>query len=89
VLNIYGPYIDQILFWEGLSNCKVSQDPFTIVGGDLNLIHVPKGGLGEKVRRDHQSVFFSLFFEKHSLVDVELVKLVPTWRNFRVGDASI
>jgi hypothetical protein len=40
-------------------------------------------------RADKQSRFFSSFLEKARLVDIEPVKLSPTWRNFRTGNEEV
>jgi hypothetical protein len=38
---------------------------------------------------DSQSGFFLSFMEKHHLVDIEPVKLVPTWHNFRIDKEEV
>jgi hypothetical protein len=40
-------------------------------------------------RADKQSNFFLSFLENSRLVDIEPVKLSPTWRNFRTGDEEV
>jgi hypothetical protein len=38
---------------------------------------------------DSQSGFFLSFMEKHHLVDIEPIKLVPTWHNFRTDKEEV
>ena len=40
-------------------------------------------------RADKQSGFFLFLLENSRLVDIEPVKLSPTWRNFKTGDEEV
>jgi hypothetical protein len=44
---------------------------------------------GMHPREDKQSGFFLSLLEKARLVDIEPVKLSPTWRNFRTGNEEV
>jgi hypothetical protein len=63
--------------------------PFTLVGGDLNFTLSLREVWGENPRVDSQSGFFLSFMEKHHLVDIEPVKLMPTWHNFRTDKEAV
>jgi len=81
---VYGPYADIIPFSEELVNACAMSDPLTLVGDDLNFTLSLREVWGENPWVDAQSSFFLSFMEKHHLVDIELVKLVPIWHNFRI-----
>jgi hypothetical protein len=59
------------------------------MGGDLNLTLNSREVWGEAAREDPQAEFFAHLFEELNLVDVEPVKLLPTWRDSRRGRAGI
>ena len=60
-----------------------------ILGGDLNLTLFEKENSGKLARWDNLSPFFATLFESKELVDVQPLKLTPTWRNNRSGDQTI
>jgi hypothetical protein len=68
---------------------KVLDKPLTIVGGDFNLTMFSREIWGVKAQLDNLNDFFTSSFEKVKLVDMEPIKLVPTWRNFIMGDVAI
>jgi len=37
ILNVYGPYLDKKPHWENFVENRASSDPFTLIGGNLNL----------------------------------------------------
>jgi hypothetical protein len=82
ILNIYDPYVERIPFWESLVEVGALIDPHILISGDLNITIFLWEVWGKNLRKVPQSGFFFAFLEKHHLVDVELVKLMPTWRNF-------
>jgi hypothetical protein len=79
ILNIYGSYDDRIPFWEELANAGAFNDPLTLVGGDLNFTLSHREVWGDNPRVDAHRGFFITFLANHHLVDVEPVKIVPTW----------
>jgi hypothetical protein len=89
VLNLYGPYQDRVSFWDSLFIKPFTKERFLILGGDLNF------SLGEaeiwelKDIPDPQSDYFSHKLGVRGLIDIELAKLNPTWRNKRVGEDRI
>jgi hypothetical protein len=89
VLNIYGPYTDRIPFWEDLKDAGAFNEPFTVVGGDLNFTLSSREVWGESSREDQQGGFFQSFLEKLHLVDLEPTKITPTWRNLRTGNEAV
>jgi hypothetical protein len=78
VVNIYGPHLDRVSFWENLVDVGVSSDPMMIVGGDLNFRTSLKEVWGPSPWLYSKGIFFQDFMEKHHLVDLEKIKLMPT-----------
>jgi len=72
-----------------LAESKVLDNSFTIVRGYFNLTLSSREIWGIIARLDNLKSFFTSFFENVKLVDLEPVKLVPIWRNFRSGDMAI
>jgi hypothetical protein len=35
-INIYGPYVERVSFWENLKSVVFFRDPLLVIGGDLN-----------------------------------------------------
>jgi hypothetical protein len=54
-----------------------------VIGGDLNFTLSLREIWGPNPREDRHKGFFLSFLEEESLVNLEPVKLSPTWRNFR------
>jgi hypothetical protein len=59
-----------------------------VVGGDFNLTLSLWEVWGSHPRADMKRLFQD-FFEKAKLVDIEPVKLSPTWRNFRTEEEEV
>jgi hypothetical protein len=89
VVNIYGSYSDHISFWEELSNAGTFFIPNLVIGGDLNFTLSLREVWGSNPREDRKKSFFLSFMEENKLVDLELTKLSPTWRNFRTGNEEV
>jgi len=60
-----------------------------ILGRDLNRIVSQLEIWGTKSREDLLAQLFLEHFERQGWVDVEPVKLKPTWRNNHIGEDSI
>jgi hypothetical protein len=45
--------------------------------------------VGPNPREDRQRGFFLSFLQSASLGDIESVKLIPTWRTYRMGNAEV
>jgi len=88
-MNLYGPYGGRKTFWEGIGDSSILKGENVIIGGDINLTLNKREIWGEIARKDTLIYFFSHFFEAHKLIDVELVKLFPTWKNDRRGRSGI
>jgi hypothetical protein len=89
VVNIYGPYSDRKSFWEDLVSTSVFCDPLLVAEHDLNFTLSLREVWGVHPMEEKKSDFFLCFLEKERLVDIEPVKLSPTWRNFRTGDEEV
>jgi hypothetical protein len=63
--------------------------PLILIGGDLNFTFSLREFWGKNPFQYSQSSFIFSFLLKHHLLNIELLKLDPTWRNFRTNGESI
>jgi len=76
-----GLYGDMMTFWYNLADLGTPSENNVILCNDLNLTLNHRDICREVVRRNPPRDYFSYMFESFHLVDVELIKIVPTWRN--------
>ena len=88
-MNIYGPYLDRVRFWNNLLSLECIKTTRLIFGGDLNFSLGYSEIWGEKARVDSLSNFFSENLDAFGLVDVVPHVLAPTLSNRRVGNENI
>jgi hypothetical protein len=60
-----------------------------VVEGDPNFSLSLWEAYGVHPRADKQSGFFLSLLENSRLVDIEPMKLSPTWKNFKIGDEEV
>eukprot|EP00253_Pinus_taeda_P018177 PITA_18177 len=89
ILNIYGPCQGRMNFWNDLLSKDIMGSHNMVLGGDLNFSIGSAEAWGPAAREDPLSDFFLNAITTHNLIDVNLIKLKPTWRNRRVGEARI
>ena len=82
-VNVYGPYSKSWQYWEGLAAIDILDSQFLLLKGYLNLTLSLSKVWGAHMTQDLLCNYFNIFFESHKLVDIEPLKLVPTWRKFR------
>lgn len=89
VLNIYGPTHDRPQLWNELLAKLFLKDPSLILGGDLNFSTGAAESWGQKSQINSLSIFFAHKLEGAGLIDVNPIRLGPTWRNKRMGEDYI
>jgi len=89
ILNIYGPCQGRASFWNELLSKSVMRNHNLVIGGDLNFSIGNAETWGPSAKADSLSYFFMNALISHNLIDVNLIKLRPTWRNCRMGEARI
>eukprot|EP00253_Pinus_taeda_P003725 PITA_03725 len=89
ILNIYGPCQGRDQFWNNLLTKELFKNRRLIMGGDLNFSVGIAEEWGPSAREDPLSDFFSNFLHSHNLIDVNLIKAKPTWRNRRTGEGRV
>lgn len=89
LVNIYGPYQNREEFWNHLLSLSLLSHEQIIVGGDLNLSLGASEILGPKASPDPLAEYFINFMVQKALIDLNPIKLNPTWRNRRVGEERI
>eukprot|EP00253_Pinus_taeda_P013898 PITA_13898 len=89
IINIYGPCQGRISFWNDLLEKSFMKNNYLVMGGDLNFSLGRAEAWGPAAREDPQSDFFINALASNNLLEANLIKLKPTWRNRRVGEARV
>jgi exonuclease III len=89
IINVYGPHTDRSTFWVNLLGKDLLKNDLLILGGDLNFSLGEAESWGPSAHPDNQAGFFSHLLASNGLIDIAPLKLLPTWRNMRVGEARI
>eukprot|EP00253_Pinus_taeda_P014847 PITA_14847 len=89
ILNIYGPCQGREHFWNNLLSKELVKDRSVILGGDLNFSIENAEAWGPSAREDPLSDFFTNTLLSHNLIDVNLIKVKPTWRNRGIGEGRV
>jgi hypothetical protein len=89
ILNVYGPHTYMIPFWNSLFSKELLKSKNLIIGGDLNFSLGEVESWGPSAHPDPQTTFFSHLLASNGFIDITPVKLLPTWRNLRVGEAQV
>ena len=89
VLNVYGPYLNRGLFWDNLLQHPLVSGDSLVMGGDFNFSLGQNEIWGPRARADPLTDYFIQKLVEKGLLDIEPVKLRPTWRNNRSGEARV
>jgi hypothetical protein len=79
LINCYGPYSDREVFWEVIKRDGFLKEQNLILGGDLNFTTSNREMWGAHARVDPLQLYFSQLIQVEGLVDVEPLKVLPTW----------
>lgn len=89
VINIYGPCHQRESFWNRLLSLHILSAENTIIGGDLNFSLGYSESWGSSTQIDPITGYMTDLLERHDLIDVPMIKILPTWRNRRIGEAAL
>ena len=89
VFNIYGPYLNHIPFWDNIFNLDLFRGELVIIGGDFNFSLGQEEVWGPFACPDLLSEYFSQKLIERNWLDIEPIKLKPTWHNNRCGDGRM
>jgi hypothetical protein len=89
IINAYGPHTDRIPFWNTLFSKELLKTENLIIGGDFNFSLGEAESWGPSAHPDPQAEFFNHLLASKGFIDITPVKLLPTWRNMRVGEAHV
>lgn len=89
IMNVYGPYLDRVPFWENFLSKEISKGDLVIIGGDLNFSLGRSEVWGPTAHVDILSDYFIQKLGGRNLIDLEPVKLKPTWRNNSAGEHRV
>ena len=71
VVNIYGPYLNRIPFWENIFYCSLLRGEYLIIGGDLNFSLGQAEVWGPHACADVLTDFFTRKLVEKNWVDIE------------------
>ena len=83
VLDIYGPYVNRVPFWNTLLSKDFVTNREVILGGDFNLSLGCAQFWGLRAVSNAMETFFINSFAQKYLLDIAPIKLSPTWQNKR------
>jgi hypothetical protein len=63
ILNVYGPYLDRITYWEQLAVSEALSDPLLLINGDLNVTLSLREVWGPTLSSTLHAVFLLSFLE--------------------------
>lgn len=89
VINIHGPCHRQEDFLHRFLNLSITSPDHLVLGGDLNFSLGFGESWGSQAQVDPLSGYMMNLLEQHNLTDVPMNKPLPTWRNIRVGEATL
>eukprot|EP00253_Pinus_taeda_P023384 PITA_23384 len=89
IINIYGPCQGRMEFWNDLLSNDIMGRSNMVLGGDMNFSLRRAETWGPAAREDQLAEFFENSITSHNLIDINLIKMKPTWRNRRVGEARV
>lgn len=89
IVNIYGPCQNRGPYWDKIFTKSFLKDQQVILGGDLNFSLGFSEVWGTHARADPLTSFFTQKMVECNLLDIEPIKLKPTWRNNREGEANV
>ena len=78
ILNCYGPYRDQEIFWKNAMTGGLLSIPNMILAGDLNLTMNASKIWGKKASIDPLGPHFDQLFSSYNLVDISPLCVGPT-----------
>eukprot|EP00253_Pinus_taeda_P021770 PITA_21770 len=89
VINTYGRCHQRENFWKHLINLSIVSPDHIILGVDLNFSICFGESWGSQAQVGSITGFMTNLLEQHNLVDIPMNKPLPTWRNRRVGEATL
>lgn len=89
IVNIYAPCNHREQFWQRLLHLSLMEGEKTIIGGDFNFSLWFRESWGSTAQIDSIIDYMTNLLEQTKFVDIPMHKLLPTWRNRRVGDATL
>eukprot|EP00253_Pinus_taeda_P003005 PITA_03005 len=89
IISVYGPCQRREDIWQQFLGSNLTSVDQLIIGGDLNFSIGYGESWGSLAQIDPSSNFFRDILELHHLADIPMKKLMPTWRNRRMGEAAL
>eukprot|EP00253_Pinus_taeda_P031803 PITA_31803 len=89
IVNVYAPCSQRESFWQHLLNLTIMNEDRVVIGGDLNFSLGFRESWGSAAQIDPITNYMTNLLAQSNLMDIPMQKVLPTWRNRRVGDAAL
>ena len=89
LVNVYGPYTNRKVFWDIMDDSGLLMNHVLILVSDLNFMLSLKEFWLAIPHQDPLRDYFINLFDKNNIVDINPVKLIPTWSNKRKGSEVV
>lgn len=89
VVNVYAPCSQRESFWQHLLHLSMMNEDRVIIGGDLNFSLGFRESWGSDAQFDPITDYMTNLLEQTNFMDIPMQRLLPTWRNRRVGDVAL
>lgn len=89
LFNVYDPYLNREVYWDKFFSSSLMTHDMVILGGYLNFSLGSVESWGPRASLDPLTNFFKFHRIQGDLIDLDPIKLEPTWRNHRIGEGHI
>jgi len=89
VINVYGPYHNRVPFWDELTGNPLLSGDSLVIGGDLNFSLGQNEVWGPHAHVDSLAGYFVQKLAAKGWLDIDPIKLKPTWKNNRCGESRV
>eukprot|EP00253_Pinus_taeda_P030670 PITA_30670 len=89
IINVHAPCAQREVFWQHILHLSLLNEDNVIIGGDLNFSLGFRESWGSDAQIDPITDFMSNLLEQSNFIDIPMQRLLPTWRNRRVGEAAL
>eukprot|EP00253_Pinus_taeda_P012058 PITA_12058 len=89
IINVYAPCSQRELFWQHFLHLSITNEDRVIIGGDLNFSLGFRESWGSAAQIDSITDFMTNLLENTNLIDIPMQKILPSWRNRRVGEVAL
>eukprot|EP00253_Pinus_taeda_P010150 PITA_10150 len=89
VVNVYAPCSQRESFLQHLLHLSMINEDRVVIGGDLNFSLGYRESWGSTAQIDPITDYMTNLLEQTNFMDIPMQRILPTWRNRRIGDAAL